>query len=174
MWAWCTSPVIASMIGTVSPAQSTNSLSPATCVCRIVGEKALSPFAVKLTKTRIAVTVPNFRAMLLPQDHPCHATPFQLLVHLGPIRSLACRTVMKPCRCEQPPLQFRVADLRQWPRDADHLGTGHELAYRRFTDTSCLAHLTDAEPELVRQTKHLANLSHRHSHLWHRLPRCFC
>jgi hypothetical protein len=26
-------------IGTVSPAQSTNSLSPATCVCRIVGER---------------------------------------------------------------------------------------------------------------------------------------
>jgi hypothetical protein len=29
------------MIGTVSPAQSTNSLSPATCVCRIVGDRRL-------------------------------------------------------------------------------------------------------------------------------------
>jgi hypothetical protein len=51
--------------------------------------EALPPFAVKLTAARIAVTIRNFDAILLPQDHQRHTAPLRLLVHLDPIRNRA-------------------------------------------------------------------------------------
>jgi hypothetical protein len=42
------------------------------------------------------------------------------------------------------------------------IGAVHVLGHGRFADAGCLAHLTDAEPQLMRQPQHLSNLPHRH------------
>jgi len=137
--------------------------------------QTLPPFTVKLAEARVAVAVRALAAMLLPQDHQRHAASLQLLVHLAPVGNSARRAVVETGRCEQPPLQLGVADLqRDRPRDADHLGAGHVLANCRLADACCFPHLTDAEPQLVRQPQHLSDLPHRHSHPRHRPPRCFC
>src|SRR5262245_62882710 len=128
---------------------------------------------VELTVTRIAVTVRERRAVLFPEHHQRHIATLQLLMHLRPVGSRASRALVKASRREQPSLQLRIADLRRdRPCNADHFGTRHELADRRLANTRGVAHLSDAEPQLVRQTQNLANLPHRHSHPRHRLPRC--
>jgi hypothetical protein len=58
------------------------------------------------------------------------------------------------------------------PGDPDHPRTTHVLRNRRLADACCLAHLTDAEPQLMRQPQHLTDLPHRHSHPRHRSPLC--
>ena len=135
----------------------------------------LPPLAVQLAEVRVAVAVGTFGAMLLPQDHQRDAAPLQLLVYLGPIGHWLGRAIVEAGRDEQPPLQIGVAQLgRHRPRDTDHLGAGDVLADCRLADTCRLAHLADAEPQLVRQPQHLADLPHRHSLAGHRPPRCFC
>ena len=52
-------------------------------------------------------------------------------------------------------------------------GAVHVLANRRLADPCCLAHLSDAQPQLIRQPQHLTDLPHRHSHPCHRLPLLF-
>src|SRR5580704_18021117 len=138
------------MIGTVSPAQSTNSLSPATCVCRILG------------------------ARLFPQNHQRYAAAFEIFVHLRPIGQRLRRALVEARRRKQKPFQLGVADLwRDRPRDPEHLGTVHVLADGRLADACSLAHLTHAQPQLMRQPQYLSDLPHRHSHPGHRLPLWF-
>src|SRR5262245_54186438 len=57
--------------------------------------------------------------------------------------------------------------------ETDHLGACNKLAHGRLANARCIAHLSDAEPELVGKTQHLTNLPHRHPLLWHRLPPLF-
>ena len=77
-------------------------------------------------------------------------------------------------RRKQQPLQVRVAKLRRdRPRDAGQLGAPHVIANRRLPDPGRLAHRTHAEPQLMRQPQHLADLPHRHSHPRHRSSLCF-
>ena len=113
-------------------------------------------------------------AMLLPQHHQRHAASLQLLVHLAPVGNSTRRALVEAGWREQPPLQLGVANRRRdRPRDADHLGPGHVLGNCRLADACCLAHLTDAEPQLMRQPQDLTDLPHRHSHPRHRPPPVF-
>jgi hypothetical protein len=136
--------------------------------------EAPSPFAVKLAEAGISVALDMLSAMLLPQDHQRHAAALEFLVNLRPFRHRLRRAVVESRRHEQPPLQLGVSDLRRdRPRDPDHLRAAHVLGDRRLADTCGLAHLTDAEPQLMRQPQHLTDLPHRHSHPGHRLPLSF-
>ena len=136
--------------------------------------EASSPFAVKLAEAGISVTLDVLGAMLLPQDHQRHAATLEFLVNRRPVGQRLRRALVESGRREQPPLQVGVGDLwRDRPRDPDHLGAAHVLGDRRLADTCCLAHLTDAEPKLMRQPQHLTDLPHRHSHPGHRSPLLF-
>jgi hypothetical protein len=133
--------------------------------------EAPSPFAVKLAEAGISVALDMLGAMLLPQDHQRHAATLEFLVNRRPVRHPLGRAVMESRRREQPPLQVGVGDLwRDRPRNPDHLGPAHVLGNRRLADTCCLAHLSDAEPKLMRQPQNLTDLPHRHSHPGHQLP----
>ena len=64
-----------------------------------------------------------------------------------------------------------AADLAQL--DAEHAGPGHVLVDGCLADPGRRAHLTHAEPQLVRQPQYFTDLPHRHSHRWHQPPHCF-
>src|SRR5215831_19126775 len=138
------------------------------------GRETSLPFAVKLTVAAIPVAVGDFGTILLPQDHQRHVSSLQFLVHLRPVRQRSRWSLVKAGGCKQPRLQLGVADLRRdWPRDANDFGAGHELADGRFANPGGPAHLTDAELVLVCQAQNFANLPHRHPLRRHRLPPLF-
>jgi hypothetical protein len=104
-------------------------------------------------------------ASALPKG-PNGESSAELLVHLRPVGQRLCRAVVESRRREQPPL----GDLsRDRPRDPDHPGATHLLTNRRLADARDLAHLADADTQLMRQPQHLSDLTHRHSHSGHRL-----
>lgn len=136
--------------------------------------EALSPFAVKRTETRISMAISMLSAMLFPQDHQRYAAAFEFFVRLRPIGQRLRLALVEPRRREQKSFQLGVVDLwRDRPRDPDHFGTVHVLANCGLADAGCLVHITHAQPQLMRQSQHLSDLSHRHSHPGHRLPLWF-
>ena len=66
-------------------------------------------------------------------------------MQLGPIGSRALRLGLAR-RCEQPALKLAIIEqLRQRPREPDHLGAAHNLASRGLADPKRLADLSVAQ-----------------------------
>jgi hypothetical protein len=96
-----------------------------------------------LRSASLAETIWQFPAILLPQGPLRHTRPLELPVHARPIRSCACRTIVRPCRYEQPPLELGVADLLI----SGDTGQVMPIALARVTDSPTAVLLT----ELVRK-----------------------
>src|SRR5262245_61690538 len=116
MCAGRNSPVSGLITATVSPAKSTNSLSPAACVWRIVADAA-APRVVEIAEPAVPVTIRMLRAILLPQQHQRHAAPLEFLMQFRPIGSRAIRLRLAS-GCEQPALKLTIIE-QLWQRPGE-------------------------------------------------------
>src|SRR5690606_4456177 len=114
----------------------------------------------QLAVPRVAIPGGIHGPVLLPQQHARHPLTAQLPIHPIPIR---CRPLhRRPSRCrEQQPLQSRVINLRQRPRQASLLSPALVLPDRAATNPAAASNLPAATTLGPQQPQGLPDLPHR-------------